>query len=109
MIEKAITILKLFSFNIHEKKTHHIGYIHQRVQHSFIFWVALPLPLTAKRLSGTPAPTPPLKIEWNSFSTPFKGVRTLFSTPISKFLERKLPKGKKIWLDWTKEIPLLLL
>ena len=68
----------------------------QWVQHSFIFWVALPLPLIAKNLSGTPAPTPALKKEWHSFSTPFKRVCAPFSTPITKFLESKLPKLKKI-------------
>ena len=68
----------------------------QWVQHSFIFWVALPLPLIAKNLSGTPAPTPALKKEWHSFSTPFKRVCAPFSTPITKFLESKLPKPKKI-------------
>ena len=74
-------------------------YKEQRVQHSFIFWVALPLPLIAINLSGTPAPTPELKIEWHSFSTPFKWVRTLFSTPIAKFLDRKLQNLKR-FSDW---------
>ena len=47
-------------------------------------------------LSGTPTPTPALKKEWHSFSTPFKRVCAPFSTPITKFLESKLPKLKKI-------------
>ena len=74
----------------------------QRVQHSFIFWVALPLPLIAINLSGTPAPTPELKIEWHSFSTPFKWVHTLFSTPIAKFSDRKLQNIKR-FSDWIEE------
>ena len=54
------------------------------------------LPHIARNLSGTPTPTPAMKTEWHSFSTPFEEVCAPFSTPINKFLESKLTKPRGI-------------
>ena len=53
---------------------------------------------------GTPAPTPALKKEWHSFSTPFKRVCTPFSTPITKFLESELPKPKNFLIRLNQRV-----
>ena len=49
-----------------------------------------------KNCENAMAPTPALKIEWHSFSTPIDEVCALNSTPIMIFLESKLSKPKMI-------------
>ena len=75
----------------------------QWVQQLLYFWVALPL--IAKNLSGNPIPTTALKIEQHSFNTPFKGVRGLFSTPITKFLNTKLWSANNFLIRLNQNFP----
>ena len=52
----------------------------------------LPVSIIVKKLSGTPASTPALKIQLHSSSAPFEGVQALFITHTAEFLETEFPK-----------------